>query len=67
MRDLPGVNVVHKSNNEYNPQVVAAVKDAKHVKNTRDYIDLLNGAKSKEDISESIIWEMPTQFGEEER
>ena len=45
MRELEGVNELHKSNTDYNPNVVESMKSAARAKNPRAYIDYLGGTK----------------------
>ena len=51
MRELPGVNELHKSNNEYNKDVALVIKMATQATNARELIDVLNGGKRLEDIA----------------
>lgn len=42
MRELPGVNVLHKSNNEVNSKVAKAINLAKRMINVREYVNAIN-------------------------
>ncbi len=50
MRELEGTNVIHKSDNDFNPYVVSRIRDAKRADNVRDLIDRWGKAKTWEDI-----------------
>ena len=45
MRELEGTGIVHRSDSDYNPQVVNAIKDARLAKDPRAFIDYLSGGK----------------------
>lgn len=45
MRELEGVNELHKSNTDYNPHVVESMKSAARAKNPKAYMDYLGGTK----------------------
>ena len=48
MREIEGAGIVHKTDNEYNNKVVAAIKKARVAKKANEYIDLLRGTKTME-------------------
>ena len=45
MRELEGTGIVHRSDSDYNSDVVTAIRDARRAKDTRALIDFLGGAK----------------------
>lgn len=56
------INVVHKANTDYNSRVVSALKSAHAAKTTRDLIDIYSNAKTVQDVTERIEWEMPEEL-----
>lgn len=58
MREIENANVLHKSDNDYNKDVVYSVKTARRARNPRDYIDVLSGTKNWTEIEERTEWEM---------
>lgn len=55
MREIEGIGILHKSDNDFNPNVVKAVRNARRAKDTRDLIDNLSGSKTWEDIEKHEI------------
>ena len=62
MRELEGVNELHKPNTEYNPRVLRAIKFAHSVKTPKDFSDCLSGIKSLENLNDRMEWEMPEEL-----
>ncbi|MCI8620653.1 MAG: hypothetical protein HFJ50_02240 [Clostridia bacterium] len=62
MRELEGVNELHKANTAYNPRVLKAMKFAHSVKTPRDFIDCLAGMKGLENLNDRKEWEMPEEL-----
>ena len=50
MRELEGMGIVHRSDSDYNSDVVTAIRDARRARDARALIDLLSGAKPFEYI-----------------
>lgn len=50
MRELEGVNELHKPNTDFNKNVVSAIEAATKAKETRDFIDILSQAKTLRDV-----------------
>lgn len=46
-------NQVHRSDHDFNPDVLNAIAMAKLTKTPRDYMDCLNGGKSIQDIRDA--------------
>lgn len=51
MREIEGVNELHKANNAYNKYVATAIQLAKQATTPRDLIDLISDAKTIEDLN----------------
>lgn len=62
MRELKGVNEVHKSNTDYNSRVLRAMKFAQSTKTPDEFANCLSGAKTLENVSDRIEWEMPEEL-----
>ncbi len=45
MRELEGMGIVHRSDSDYNSDVVTAIRDARRAKDARALMDFLSGAK----------------------
>ncbi|MDE5831318.1 MAG: hypothetical protein K2H53_07090 [Clostridia bacterium] len=67
MRELPGVNELHKSNTDYNKNVVHVIKAATQASNTRDFIDILGQSKKIEDVTRYTEDNIPELVEDEER
>lgn len=49
MRELPGVNDLHKSNSDFNKDVASVIRMATQAPSARELINVLNGGKRLED------------------
>jgi len=58
MREIEGANIIHKSDSDYNKDVVKMIKAARRARNPRDYIDYLGGVKDWLAIEERAEWQM---------
>ena len=69
MREIEGMGILHKSDHDFNPNVVKAVSQARRAKDARDLIDNLSGSKTWEDIEkhEIVLKEEENIVDEEER
>lgn len=67
MRELEGVNQLHKANTDYHPGVVRAIKLAQSTKTPNEFGDCLSGAKKLENITDRIEWEMPKDLQNREQ
>lgn len=62
MRNLPGTNQVHKANTDYHPGVVMAIRLAQATKTPDQLGSCLSGAKTLEDTTDRMEWEMPKEL-----
>ena len=71
MRELPGTNIVHKSDHDFNPSVKNVMKLETQVSDPKEFINLLGKAKKLEDVTkenepkEMIIEETKENIQEE--